>query len=375
MSATTRALNELESYCAIAIKHSHDQYEKHGTLHGKAALAFEDPTVWEERWVPDDFDVCEARTSDVWDTFSREQKLAWNHLQWCLDYSAVAQGERQLIVLNAFASADYARVLPSVCVLEERESFEETDHIAAFTMVIDACRDRYFRGRKESLWSIPASGFGSERLNRRVRNGIGTLGRYLLGSNFPTLYFLARGMKTHGFKPFENAITTSDATHTAMKTISHLHRLDESRHMATSLHLARLSSQVLDTLPKDNLRVFQAACQAAFPHRRSAAYRLSYWRKVLDESTIYADVPKPARERLYRHLEARIGPNLEALHDLQTRLTRQANKRIVEECGLSPAMKRAFVAHMRADSAYAATVDAVDLDACAPLGASGPAEA
>jgi hypothetical protein len=362
MSATSRALTELETYCAIAVKHSYDQYDKHGTLHNKAAIAFEDPTVWEERWVPDDFDVCEARTSSAWQRFSREQKLAWNHLQWCLDYSAVAQGERQLIVLNQFASADYKRVLPSVVELEERESFEETDHIHAFTMVIDACRERYFKGRRESLWSIPASGIGSERVNRRIRHLVGTLGRHLLGSNFPTLYFLARGMKTHGFKPFENAITTSDATHPVMKTISHLHRLDESRHMATSLNLARLSTAVLDTLPKDNLLVFKAACQAAFPHRRSAAYRLTYWRKVLDEATIFADLPREVRDDLYRHLEARIGPNLTELHALQTRLTRQANKRIVEECGLSPAMKRAFVSHMRADPAYAATVDAVDLD-------------
>ncbi len=361
MSSTTRALEELETYCAIALKHSYDQYDKHGTLHSKAAIAFEDPTVWDERWVPDDFDVCEARTSDAWSHFSREQKLAWNHLQWCLDYSAVAQGERQLIVLNQFAAADYKHVLPSVVELEERESFEERDHIAAFTMVIDACRDRYFHGRRESLWSIPASGIGSESVNKRVRHLIGTVGRYLLGSNFPTLYFLARGMKTHGFKPFENAITTSDVTHGAMKTISHLHRLDESRHMATSLNLARLSTQVLDTLPKDNLLVFKAACEAAFPHKRSAAYRLTYWRKVLDEATIFASLPRAVRDGLYRHLEARIGDNLSELHALQTRLTRQANKRIVEECGLSPAMKRVFVDHMRADAAYAATVDAVSL--------------
>ncbi len=361
MTATTRALSELETYCRIALKHSYDQYEKHGTLHSKAAIAFHDPTVWEEQWVPADFDVCEARTSPVWDTFSREQKLGWNHLQWCLDYSAVAQGERQIIVLNRFAASDYARVLPSVCELEERESFEEIDHIEAFTMIIDACRDRYFRGRKESLWSIPASGVGSERVNRRIRGAIGTLGKHLLGSNFPTLYFLARGMKTHGFKPFENAITTSDETHGAMKTISQLHRLDESRHMATSLNLARLSTSVLDTVPKDNLLVFKAACQAAFPRGRSADYRLSYWKRVLDESTLYADIPAENKQALYQHLETRISANLTGLHELQTRLTRQANKRIIEDCGLSPAMKRVFLEHMRADPAYAATVDAVRL--------------
>lgn len=132
--------------------------------------------------------------------------------------------------------------------------------------------------------------------------------------------------------------------------------------MATSLHLAALSTQVLDTLPRDDLLVFRMAVQAAFPKGRSAAYGLSYWRRVLDEATVFADLAKEERDALYAHLVARTAANLAALHDVQTRLTRQANKRIVEECGLSPALKRAFVTIMREDPAYAATVDAVRLD-------------
>jgi hypothetical protein len=133
--------------------------------------------------------------------------------------------------------------------------------------------------------------------------------------------------------------------------------------MATSLNLARLSTAVLDTVPRDNLLLFRLAVQAAFPRGRSANYRLDYWRRVLDESTIYADIPKVERDALYQHMTERIQANLQTLHERQTRLTRQANKRIVEECGLSPAMKRAFVDILRADPAYAATVDAVKFDA------------
>jgi len=362
MPTTSAALDELRTYCDIAVRHSYDQYAKHGTLHEKAHDAFADETVWREKWVPDDFDVCEARSHWVYvDRFTHEQRLAWNHLQWALDYSAVAQGERQIIVLNNFAVKEYGHILPSVVELERRESYEEVDHIAAFTMVIEGVRQRYFKNNKEQVWSIPASGFGSDTANRAIRHTLGALARHLLGANFPTLFFLARGMKTHGFKPFENAITTFEEGHPAMKMISHLHRLDESRHMATSLNLARLSNEVLDTLPRDNRLLFKMAVQSAFPKGRSAQYRLDYWRRVLDESTVYADIPKEEREDLYRHLEARIETNLRNLHGLQTRLTRQANKRIVEECGLSPAMKRVFVDHMRSDPAYAATVDAVVL--------------
>lgn len=363
MGGTGLALKELEQYSAMAVAHSYNQYEKHGTLHSKAGIAFAHPTIWQERWVPDDFDICEARTSATWARFSQEQRLAWNHLQWVLDYSAVAMGEKQLIVLNECAAGDYAKVLPSVVELEKRESFEEQDHIDCFAMVIDAVGERYFQGKGTAVWSISASGFTRERFNKVGRKVVGRLGRYLLGSNFPTLYFLARGMKTHGFKPFENAITTSEVCHESMRTISHLHRLDESRHMATSLNLARLSTAVLETLPKDNALLFKAACEACFPHGRSAEYRISYWRRVLDTARIYQDIPAEEKRALVQHMERRLAANLQGLHELQARLTRQANKRIVEEAGLSPAMKRIFVEHMRGDPAYAATVDAVQIDA------------
>ncbi|MDP2309647.1 MAG: hypothetical protein Q8P18_26745 [Pseudomonadota bacterium] len=361
--ARTQALSELELYCGMATRHSYDQYEKHGTLFSKAVTAFRDDSVWTEKWVPDDFDVCDAASHPVWEQrFTGEQKLAWNHLQWALDYSAVAQGERQIIVLNNFAVKEYGAILPSVCELERRESFEETDHIEAFCVVLEGVRARYFKTRKEPLQSIPASGFSSETLNRLSRRAMGRVATYLLGSNFPTLFFLARGMKTHGFKPFENSIVTNDEGHPAIRMISHLHRLDESRHMATSLNLARLSSAVLEALPRDNKLLFRLAVQAAFPRGRSADYRLTYWRRVLNESTIYADIPKAERDALYAHMESRIGVNLQSLHERQARLTRQANKRIVEECGLSPDMKRLFVDVLRSDPAYAATVDAVRLD-------------
>lgn len=362
MRATTQALKELEQYCDMAVSHSYNQYEKHGTLHSKAIVAFGHPTLWQENWVPEDFDICEARTSPVWSKFSAEQRLAWNHLQWVLDYSAVAMGEKQLIVLNEMAARDYQRVIPKVVELEKRESFEEQDHIDSFATLIDAVGERYFHGKGTAIWSVSASGFVNERFNRVARRVIGKMGRYLLGSNFPTLYFLARGMKTHGFKPFENAISMSEACHPAIRSMAHLHRLDESRHMATSLNLTRLSTSVLDTLPKDNRIVFKAACEACFPHGRSAEYRLSYWRRVLDQARIYADVSSADKEALYKHLGQRLNANLESLHEIQGRLTRQANKRIVEECGLSPDMKRIFVQHMRADPAYSATVDAVQLE-------------
>lgn len=361
MNATESALAELRAYCDVAVRHSYDQYQKHGTLHEKAHIAFHDPTVWKQTWVPDEFDVTDARLHPVFQkSFSDHQKLAWNHFMWALDYSAIAQGERQIIVLNNFAVAHYGGVLPSVVELQRRESFEETDHISAFRLVIEGVRQRYVGGSKP-IWSQAASGFGSNAVNSVVREAIGRLGNFVMGSNFPTLFFLARGMKTHGMKPFENAITRFEGGHAAVRMISHLHRLDESRHMATSLYLAQLSAQALDTMPVDNAFIFKQAVKAAFPPGRSAQYRLDYWRRVLDTADVYANIPKVEKDALYTHMCERIGANLQTLHSEQVHVTRQANKRIVEDCGLSPRMKRLFVEVMREDPAYAATVDAVML--------------
>jgi len=361
VNATESALAELRAYCDVAVRHSYDQYEKHGTLHEKAHIAFHDEAVWKQTWVPDEFDVTDARLHPVFqETFTDRQRLAWNHFMWALDYSSIAQGERQIIVLNNFAVQHYGRVLPSVVELERRESFEETDHISAFAMVIEGVRQRYVGGEKP-IWSVAASGFGSNSVNTVVRQAIGRLGNFVMGSNFPTLFFLARGMKTHGMKPFENAITRFEGGHKAIRMISHLHRLDESRHMATSLYLAQLSAAALDTMPKDNAFIFKQAVKAAFPPGRSSLYRLDYWRRVLDTADVYADVPKEEKDALFAHMSERIEANLASLHTVQTHVTRQANKRIVEECGLSPEMKRLFVEVMRQDPAYAATVDAVVL--------------
>lgn len=362
MSAHEAALQELDRYAKMAVRHSYDQYAKHGTLHQKAIEAFEDARVWEYRWVPDDFDLGEARNHWVYQQrFSEAQKLAWNHLQWGLDYTVVGQGERQIIVLNNYAVSGYQRVLPSVVELEKRESFEEIDHLQAFGLVLEGLRARYFPHRKGALWSKPASGFGNGSVNKLVRHAIGLAAQRMLGPNFPTLFFLTRGMKTHNFKPFENSIATYDEGHPGIKMISHLHRLDESRHMATSLNLAVHSNAVLDALPSESALLFRAAVNAAYPPGRQSDYRLSYWRDVLDEAVIFQDIAKEEREELFRHIADRVPANLEVLHHRQAFLTRNANKRIVEECGLSPEFKKIFVDMLRRDPAYRAIVDAVEL--------------
>ena len=359
MTDRQQAIQELDRYAKMAIRHSHDQYGKHGTLHDVARRGFSASDVWFKPWVPADFDIGNPYTHPVYASFSEEQKLAWNHLQWGLEYTVVGQGERQIITLNKYAVQQYRHILPSVVDLEDRESFEEIDHLAAFQVGLDALHERYLPHLPSALWSIPASGFRSNDLNKLMRSVLGRIANRLLGSNFPTLFFLTRGMKTHNFKPFENGIAQFKEGPQGVSRVSHLHRLDESRHMATALHIARLSNTILDTLNWESQTLFKAAIHAAWPKARQAEYRITYWKTALYQANIFAHISQEDKNSLFQHISHNITNNLQNLHERQTRLTRQANKKIVELAGLSPELKRCFVETLRKDPIHANLVDTV----------------
>jgi hypothetical protein len=357
------ALRELDVYAKMAVEHSERQYATHGTLHDVAKRAIDARDLWERPWVPWDFDLGRADLHPVWQRWTQRQRLAWNHLQWGLDYTIVGRGEQQIIVLNGHAVSSYESVLPAVVDLEKRESFEEIDHLDAFREGLEALRLRYLPHRRKVLWATSPSGFQSDTLNRLSRDVIGQVAKRLLGSNFPTLFFLTRGMKTHNFKPFENAIASYEEAPMGIRQISHLHRLDESRHMATSLYLAKLSNVVLETVPVESRALFAAAVHASWPVQRQVENRVGYWKAVLHEAPIYSDVSRAEKADLLQHIRSQTEANLHALHPRQAQLTRQANKRIVEACGLSPEYKAIFVDLLRKDPLHASLVDAVDLDA------------
>lgn len=362
MPTRQQALRELDRFARMSVQHSKDQYAREGTLHDKARAAFAAPDVWRYKWVPDDFDLGQAAQHPVWtEVFDEEQRLAWNHLQWGLDYSIVGRGEQQIIVLNGYAVKAFAGLLPSMVELEERETFEEVDHFAAFAELIERLRERYLPHRRTPLYADSPSGFHSARLNRLTRHVIGEIGHRTLGNHFPALYFLARGLKTHNFKPFENGIAGFEQAHPAIREISHLHRLDESRHMATALWIAKYANDVLESTPWESRALFRAAVHAAWPDGRMAETRAAYWRTVLDEAAPFRRLAAADRESLYAHVEHNIHANLQDLHERQKRLTRQANKRLVEECGLPLHLKRAFVEELRRDPVHRTLVDAVEL--------------
>ena len=85
------AILELNSYASMTIEHSKRQYDKHGTLHDVAKAFLSDTDIWHKPWVPTDFDFGLAHKHPVFEQMSTEQQLAWNHLQWGLEYTVVGQ--------------------------------------------------------------------------------------------------------------------------------------------------------------------------------------------------------------------------------------------------------------------------------------------
>lgn len=344
------ALSELDRYAKMNVQHSHSQYAKHGTLHSVAQRAFGgDVNIWDRPWVPWDFDIGDSYAHPVYQSFTEAQKLAWNHLEWAYNYEVVAAGERQIIVLNNHAVRQYKDILPSVVELEQRESFEEIDHVDAFRTGIQAVYERYLPGLENNITSLSPSGFRHQQFNKLTRHLTGLMANKLLGHNFPTLFFLIRTIKTVSFKGMENSIAQFDEAPTLLQHLSHLHRLDESRHQATALKLSKLSSEVLEKSGWESKRLFKLAIRSAWPSDRLWESRVAFWKQVLFEGPIFANISIEDKQSFFSHICTAARQSLLNLHPRQVKITEQVTKRAVTEAGLSPEFKALFVDVLRKD--------------------------
>ena len=357
------AIAELDAYAKMNVRHSQDQYAKHGTLHSVALRAFDQDSaeLWSKPWVPWDFDVGDSYSHPVYQRFTEAQKLAWNHLEWAYNYEIVAAGEKQIIVLNNYAVRQYRHILPSVVELEERESFEEIDHVDAFKTGLDAIYDRYLPGVKQDITALSPSGFRQQHLNKLMRHMTGRVANKLLGPNFPTLFFLIRTIKTVSFKGMENSIAMFDEAPEQLRRVSHLHRLDESRHQATALKLSKLSQEILDQTSWESKRLFKLAIHSAWPENRMLEARMRFWKLALFEGAIFQSIPLEDKTAFFSHICQNASKNSLTLHPRQVTMTQQVTKRAVTESGLSPEFKRLFVDVLRQDPVHRNLVSAIEI--------------
>lgn len=353
---------ELDRYAKMNVRHSRDQYAKHGTLHSVALKAFDQNSkkLWSKPWVPWDFDIGDPYDHPVYHRFTETQKLAWNHLEWAYNYEIVAAGEKQIIVLNNYAVRQYRHILPSVVELEERESFEEIDHVDAFKTGLDAIYDRYLPGVKQDITALSPSGFRQQHMNKLIRHLTGRAANKLLGPNFPTLFFLIRTIKTVSFKGMENSIAMFDEAPELLRHISHLHRLDESRHQATALKLSKLSQEILDRTSWESKRLFKLAIRSAWPENRMLEARMRFWKLALFDGAIFATIPIEDKTAFFKHICQKASQNSLSLHPRQITMTQQVTKRAVTESGLSPEFKQIFVDVLRNDPIHRNLVGAID---------------
>ena len=116
----------------------------------------------------------------------------------------------------------------------EEESFEEVDHLDAFKRLRCTSPDSPHLPDVSGQY---CSGFQSDRLNCSL-----SLASWqsILGSILSTSSSSLGSQ--HGLQPFEN-VAQFDEAPKWVSQVSHLHRLDESRHMATTLQIAKLSKE------------------------------------------------------------------------------------------------------------------------------------
>ena len=101
---------ELDRYAKMNVRHSQDQYAKHGTLHSVALKAFDQlqKSCGANLWVPWDFDIGNPYDHPVYQRFTEAQKLAWNHLEWAYNYEIVAAGKNKssFSTITLFSNTD-----------------------------------------------------------------------------------------------------------------------------------------------------------------------------------------------------------------------------------------------------------------------------
>lgn len=144
-----------------------------------------------------------------------------------------------------------------------------------------------------------------------------------------------------------------------LRQVSHLHRLDESRHQATALKLSKLSQEVLDKTSWESKRLFKLAIHSAWPENRMLEARKRFWKLALFDGAIFANVPLEDKTALFNHICMQATQNSLSLHPRQVTMTQQVTKRAVSESGLSPEFKRLFVDVLRKDPVHRNLVDAI----------------
>ncbi|WP_434391021.1 hypothetical protein [Melittangium boletus] len=289
--------------------------------------------AWDRPLVPEPLSL--GFHTPWWALYDEEQRLALNHWIYMLMYYRISDGERFVVASNRAVADFLDGVDADVAGLLRLEADEEEDHIAAFERVRAVLTRRH---GVEGL-RMPVKPLRPYLVSRRTL-------RFLcerFGADFVASYYLGRGIVNHLGKAFETQVETVDAGASALARLSHLHTVDENRHMAVSRMMAACTHGLVER------RKHTSALYEALHHGLQhvmVRYTLSDSLTKRQERAMSLHVLP--RMRALRHvppeqLEATIDAHFTGLNGLErvrNTFMPRFNQRILERACLAPEDKR-----------------------------------
>lgn len=270
-----------------------------------------------------------------WRHYGDEQRLALNHWVYMLMYYRISDGERFVVLTNPVV-ADFLQGLePEIAGLLRLEAEEEVDHISAFERV------REVLTRLHGVDGLPMPVKPLRRYIVSTRT-VRFLTRHF-GADFVAAYYLGRGLVNHLGKAFETQVEVVEGGRSVLARLSHLHTVDENRHMAVSRMMAACTHALVER------RRHTSALYEALHHALQqvmVTYTLSdRLTKAQERAMSLRVVPRmrALRSVPYEQLEATIDAHFTGLNGLErarNAFVPRFNQRLLERACLSLEDKR-----------------------------------
>lgn len=274
---------------------------------------------------------------------SDAEKLALNHWIYFLHYYRIVAGEKFVHRSNAAVAYFLSDTMPELSQLLQRENAEERDHIAAFHYILHAIADHYQFGHAR-LAAKPAQ---QALRNQRLLQAVSTF----FGTDYIATYFLGRGIINHMGNAFERAIARLRTSNRAVHYLSHLHAIDESKHMAASRYFgsaagelvpARGRGGVLYDLLHYGLR--KLSVTYTFSERLSKRQEKAMSYQVIPMMPVFRARPRAFLASL---IEAHFD-SVSGVERAKNAVMGKVNQTILEQAALAPAHKAQWLRWMRA---------------------------
>ena len=277
--------------------------------------------------------------------FNERQRLALNHWAHRMQYRKITDGEKFLLVVNGLIVDLIEPGAPEIAELLRRESDEERDHIAAFTL-LGQNTERFYGYDHVRFPTKPLRHVFVSRPFCRWLTGY-------FGSDFMVAFFLGRGIANHLGKGFELAVaSTGTSSNQALHHLTHLHSLHENHHTGVSTLLSSCAHDVACQEEKRGVirdimveLMHRAVVWSTFAHKptRTNQTQLSYL--ALRAMPAFRDRDDAFLQELVRsHFAAESG-----VEAVQNAHIPKLNARLVRNAQMRPDLKRKWVSNMRRD--------------------------